>query len=209
MLGFAPLGDLPLAGLPGESNGYIFASLYVDPDTFYAATVSPGPVSITATLYTDADTFYSHTVSATYTITGALYTDPDSFYGATLSSTYSVTAAYYEDPDSFESFAVSASYTIRPALYEDPDYFGSFFVTPQLFEFVSPGHERCMRCGQIEGQSKLKREWTGLIVCRSCFDPKHPQISLRGVPDDQTVPWKRPVPTPVFLNPGDVSASDL
>lgn len=86
----------------------------------------------------------------------------------------------------------------------------AFQALGPVIEYVSPGHERCMRCGFIRGISKLRKEWTGLLVCAdTCWEPKHPQMSLRGVPDDQTVPWKRPPPEPIFLNPNDVQASDL
>lgn len=86
----------------------------------------------------------------------------------------------------------------------------AFQATAPVIEYVSPGHERCMRCGFIRGQSKLRKEWTGLLVCEdTCWEPRHPQMTLRGVPDNQTLPWTRPEPTPVFLNPNDVQASDL
>jgi hypothetical protein len=86
----------------------------------------------------------------------------------------------------------------------------AFQTTAPAIEYVSPGHERCMRCGFIKGHSKMRREWTGLLVCEdTCWDPRHPQMTLRGVPDDQTVPWKRPEPAPVFLNPGDVTGDSL
>ena len=41
----------------------------------------------------------------------------------------------------------------------------------------------CDRCGFAYPYRVLKREWTGLYVCRECFDYKHPQLtppSLRG-----------------------------
>lgn len=86
----------------------------------------------------------------------------------------------------------------------------AFQATPPVIEYVSPGHERCMRCARIRGRSRMRKEWTGLLVCEdTCWEPKHPQMTLMGVPDDQTVPWKRPEPAPVFLNPGDVSEADL
>lgn len=55
----------------------------------------------------------------------------------------------------------------------------------------------CDRCGRKFPASKLRREWTGLRVCHGvstsdCWEPKHPQLNLRAVPDKQSVPWTRP-----------------
>lgn len=86
----------------------------------------------------------------------------------------------------------------------------AFQTQAPVIEYVSPGHERCMRCGFIRGRSKMRKEWTGLLVCEdTCWEPKHPQMSLRGVPDNQTVPWTRPPPEPVFLTANQVTADDL
>ena len=77
----------------------------------------------------------------------------------------------------------------------------------------------CDRCGFEYKNRRLKKEWTGLIVCygpgtNQCWEPRHPQDYVRGVPDDQSTPWSRPDP-PVnepFANDGgtDVDpATDL
>jgi hypothetical protein len=47
------------------------------------------------------------------------------------------------------------------------------------------------------------------MVCPKDWEPRHPQDFVKGVRDDQRVPWVRPEPEPIFLNPGDVKASDL
>ncbi len=49
----------------------------------------------------------------------------------------------------------------------------------------------CDRCGFKYKASKLKEEWTGFMVCKSCFEPRHPQDFLRGIPDDPSVDWTR------------------
>ncbi len=54
----------------------------------------------------------------------------------------------------------------------------------------------CDRCGFTYLNTELRSEWTGLKVCRKCWDPKHPQLSVTGKADDQTVPWARPQPEP-------------
>lgn len=67
----------------------------------------------------------------------------------------------------------------------------------------------CDRCGFERALSSLKEEWTGLKVCKDCWDPRHPQDFVRGVRDDQSVPNPRPEPNDVFIGPGDVSPDDL
>ena len=66
----------------------------------------------------------------------------------------------------------------------------------------------CQRCGFTRYASEIKEEWTGLRVCMKCWEPRHPQDYVRGVLDDQTVPYANP-PTITFLSPGDVTPDDL
>jgi len=66
----------------------------------------------------------------------------------------------------------------------------------------------CQRCGFTKYGSEIRREWTGLRVCESCHEPRHPHDYVRGRSDDQTVPYANP-PTNVFLAPGDVTPEDL
>lgn len=57
----------------------------------------------------------------------------------------------------------------------------------------------CQRCGFKCRQSNTAKEWTGLIVCMACFEPRHPQDFVRGRKDIQTVPDPRPEPVDAFL----------
>ncbi len=58
----------------------------------------------------------------------------------------------------------------------------------------------CDRCGAKKKASQLRLEWTGLRVCRyECFETRHPQDSVRGVPDKQNPPWVRPEPDPIYV----------
>ena len=70
----------------------------------------------------------------------------------------------------------------------------------------------CDRCGQQHKAEQLRREWTGLRVCRSCWEPRHPQETLRAKPDRQAPPWTRPQQDGIDVSPGsgnEVTASDL
>lgn len=60
----------------------------------------------------------------------------------------------------------------------------------------------CDRCGRKFKSGQVRKEWTGLRVCTGpgtsdCWEPKHPQLSLKGIPDNMAVPWVRPVATSV------------
>lgn len=184
---------------------------YTDPDTFGAAIVGRGAVNIAGVLYTNADTFGTHTISASYTVTGTLYSDGDTFGAATVSpGAYAITGLLYADADTFGTHVFSSTRNILAAWFNDPDTFGTSVVFTPLYEVVSPGHERCMRCGFVRPHSQMRREWTGLLVCeQTCWDPRHPQMALRGVADHQDLPWVRPEPEPVFVSPTATGADDL
>ena len=49
----------------------------------------------------------------------------------------------------------------------------------------------CDICGCEFKSSQLKEQWDGLMVCRDDWSPRHPQDFVRGVQDDQSVPWTR------------------
>ncbi len=70
----------------------------------------------------------------------------------------------------------------------------------------------CDHCGFQYKSKDLQREWTGLRVCRSCYEPRHPQEFVKGKADRQSVPWSRPDSdgTDVSVGSGnEVSQDDL
>lgn len=67
----------------------------------------------------------------------------------------------------------------------------------------------CQRCGFEYKSDQIKKEWTGLRVCRDCWDPRHAQDFVRGKSDKQAVPWSSPEGEDQFLNIGDVTRDDL
>jgi hypothetical protein len=56
----------------------------------------------------------------------------------------------------------------------------------------------CDKCGKKYKASKLKTEWNGLIVCKKCFESRHPQDFVRGVVDSPYVPFRAPEGPDVF-----------
>lgn len=68
----------------------------------------------------------------------------------------------------------------------------------------------CDRCATQVRHDTLRKEWSGLLVCRRCFDPepaqsRPPHIRPEGLP----IPNARPEPADVFVEPGDVTRDDL
>lgn len=45
-----------------------------------------------------------------------------------------------------------------------------------------PGDHKvtCDHCGLVYLRSECKKQWDGLIACSECYDPKQPQLELRG-----------------------------
>ena len=57
----------------------------------------------------------------------------------------------------------------------------------------------CQRCGFDIYGSKLKKEWTGLLVCSKCWEPRHPQDFVRAIKEDTS---------PKELHTGDQDVGD-
>lgn len=70
----------------------------------------------------------------------------------------------------------------------------------------------CDRCGFEYKARQLRKEWTGLRVCKDCWEPRHPQDFVKGKKDRQAPPWVRPDSDGTDVSPGsgsEVSADDL
>lgn len=50
----------------------------------------------------------------------------------------------------------------------------------------------CFQCGRRMLASTMMRHWQGHYVCPDCYETRHPQDFVRGVKDDQSVPWSQP-----------------
>ena len=37
----------------------------------------------------------------------------------------------------------------------------------------------CHRCGFWYPSTEIKKEWTGLLVCKACWEPRHPQTLIK------------------------------
>lgn len=64
-----------------------------------------------------------------------------------------------------------------------------------------PGSWRvvCDVCGLQFPSTSMQTRWDGLIVDRACYEPRHPQDFVRGVPDLMAAPYVRNEPSPTFL----------
>lgn len=57
----------------------------------------------------------------------------------------------------------------------------------------------CDLCGAKRKSSEGVRTWDNFYVCRKHKEERNPQDFLRGVADDQHVPWSRPEPADTFI----------
>jgi hypothetical protein len=69
----------------------------------------------------------------------------------------------------------------------------------------------CMRCGfTVEPHTKLRKEWTGLLVCKPCWDPRPAELRPPPVkPEGLPVRNASPEPDPIFRDPGEYGGDDL
>jgi hypothetical protein len=70
----------------------------------------------------------------------------------------------------------------------------------------------CDRCGFRYRNTQTRKEWTGLIVCKGCFETKHPQLTVKPKKDMQAVRHARPEAEDVYLSTAyadRVKAEDL
>jgi len=68
----------------------------------------------------------------------------------------------------------------------------------------------CDRCGFDRPLLALRKEWTGLMVCRECYDPKPAEMNPPVVyPEGLPWPNARPEPPDVILGDNDVQPEDL
>lgn len=56
----------------------------------------------------------------------------------------------------------------------------------------------CDRCGFRFKSTQLRKEWQGLMVCKECWEPRHPQDFVRVPHEEITPPWTRPEGTDTF-----------
>lgn len=62
---------------------------------------------------------------------------------------------------------------------------------------------QCQRTGMIIRSSDARLEWTGLIVAKEVWEPRHPQDLLRGRPDNfAAVGIVNPEAADVFIESG-------
>lgn len=70
-------------------------------------------------------------------------------------------------------------------------------------------HRICDRCGFQRRVSTTSKEWTGLIVCRECRDPRPPQLDAPKV-SPEGLPITDPRnPADTFLSVNEVQPEDL
>ena len=76
--------------------------------------------------------------------------------------------------------------------------------------FASGRYSRaiCDRCGQEYKYQQLKKEWNGLFVCPSCYEPKHPQLDPPYHPPDPEAITRPSVESNKILKDGSPTGPD-
>lgn len=60
-------------------------------------------------------------------------------------------------------------------------------------KFIAGDHKViCDTCGFTYMRSECKMTWDNRLSCPECFDPKNPQLTVRGYTDRQAVKDARP-----------------
>lgn len=77
-------------------------------------------------------------------------------------------------------------------------------------DYYKPGdyNALCDVCGFKFKASQLRRRWDGYQVCATDYEERHPQDLLRSKPEKQAVPWSRPEPVDVFIEPYTIQYGD-
>ncbi len=57
----------------------------------------------------------------------------------------------------------------------------------------------CDLCGVKEKSNKAEKTWDNFYVCRKHKEVRNPQDFVRGVKDNQSVPWTRTNPADTFI----------
>lgn len=189
--------------LAAGSGAYAITGTAGSPLLKRRATAAAGSYAITGTAATPKLGRRTVAGAGSYLLTGTAASLLHTYKIAALAGSYAIDGTAAATLKGWRITAEGGAYVITGSS-------ATLTYAQIVIENVLPGQERCMRCGFVKNRSETRREWTGLIVCRStCWDPRHPQMSLRGVPDRQNVPWTSPEPTPLFIEPSSISGDDL
>ena len=66
----------------------------------------------------------------------------------------------------------------------------------------------CDRCARKRDHATLKKEWSGLLVCGDCWDPKPYYLNPVWIDPQEGAPVKDPRPRPSDVNLDDASPVD-
>lgn len=71
-------------------------------------------------------------------------------------------------------------------------------------------HRTCDRCGFQRRVSSTRKEWSGLIVCDECFDPRPAHLDPpRVIPEGLPIRDPRPEPPDHFVTDNEVTPESL
>lgn len=65
----------------------------------------------------------------------------------------------------------------------------------------------CDRCGFKFKASELTEEWTGRMVCKQDWEPRHPQTLIKSRDETISTPWARTEPADTFVTVNYVASN--
>lgn len=119
-------------------NQTLTASLYTNPDTFYAATVtqSAATQNLTVARYNNSNTFYSPSITKTYNAVASRYNNTNTFYSATITTgAVTLSASRFNNSNTFYAATVS---TVSPTQNVVVNLFSNTntFYSPKIKETI-------------------------------------------------------------------------
>ena len=68
-------------------------------------------------------------------------------------------------------------------------------------DYFLPGawNFRCQECFKKMKSTEARKRWDGFWVGPECWEMRNPQDFVRGIPDNQSVPWSTGDPPPIFI----------
>lgn len=68
------------------------------------------------------------------------------------------------------------------------------------YQATNERNATCDRCGRNFKHYELQKEWTGLMVCKDDWEPRHPMDFIRVPNPEKAPPWTRPESADVFID---------
>lgn len=82
-------------------------------------------------------------------------------------------------------------------------------VGPKDYAALGDWNAYCQVCGFKYKASELQKRWDGVYVCKTDWEPRHPQDLIKLPKDIQATPWNSPTPVEQYRTPAPVDPNSL